>query len=720
MASSLFGIRTVQKQSSRVSLSARQRSAADTWLTMLEGGQMVGERENYLKFADIVLRSILGYDITRDVNFEKGAEFTIPSKNGGGGVCFECKPHGTDLFAPQHRSKGEHSTPLKQTWDYMGNGGLEFGVCTNFQEFVLLVTRPGYGYTRHHLFDFAVLADDPDRLKEFVWCFGADALGGPERVDGLADGTASEEHEITDEFYALFAEARLELADQFEGRGLARRDAVLWAQKFLIRLAFIFFAADRRLVGELSFGERMRAAAATPTMRSTKACAEVLDLFEAFDAGDGTLGVHAFNGGLFADKPPPQAKFPDILPDGQKNPVIDALIRMEGYDFDKVVGVHILGRIFEQSVSDIEGMLGDRPAARKAEGIYYTPEYVTDYLCRRAILPALSAPGRRDTDVAAVLDGWGPDLRGLEKRLHGLRVWDPACGSGAFLAKAVDVLLEVHYELHLRMEWAGEYDVKGYWQLDVWNAEAKAEQIIQDSIYGTDINPEAVETAMLSLFLRVADGGRKLPNLSRNVVVTDSVRGFDIRAVFPHVECFDAVVGNPPYVRQEMLHGKRAMRLADGWLSDVSVPSKSDYSVYFWLRGLNHLKEGGILGFISSDSWLSYGYGAVLRRVLSDRCDVLSLARPAFGVFRDAAVRTVLGLVRRGAPAGDVALADVAKPRDLPGGGATTCGRKTWDTATGTSTSSTFRPAQGCPWLSWQKPERLRGERPPAATRSLC
>ena len=85
MASLLFGIRTVQKQSSRVSLSARQRSAADTWLTMLEGGQMVGERENYLKFADIVLRSILGYDITRDVNFEKGAEFTIPSSNGGGG-----------------------------------------------------------------------------------------------------------------------------------------------------------------------------------------------------------------------------------------------------------------------------------------------------------------------------------------------------------------------------------------------------------------------------------------------------------------------------------------------------------------------------------------------------------------------------------------------------------------------------------------------------------
>ena len=551
----------------------------------------------------------------------------------------------------------------------MGNGGLEFGVCTNFQQFVLLVMRPGYGYTRYHLFDFGVLADDPDRLKEFVWCFGADALGGPERVDGLADGTASEEHEITDEFYALFAEARLELADQFEGRGLARRDAVLWAQKFLIRLAFIFFAADRRLVGELSFEERMRAAAANPTARSTKACAELLDLFEAFDAGDATLGVHAFNGGLFADEPPSQAKFPDILPDGQKNPVIDALIRMEGYDFDEVVGVHILGRIFEQSVSDIEGMLGDRPAARKAEGIYYTPEYVTDYLCRRAVLPALSAPGGCDTDVAAVLDGWGSDLRGLEKRLRGLRIWDPACGSGAFLAKAVDVLLEVHYELHLRMEWAGEYGVKGNWRLDVWNAEAKAEQIIRDCIYGTDINPEAVETAMLSLFLRVADGGRKLPDLSRNVVVADSVRGFDIRAAFPHVGCFDAVVDNPPYVRQEMLHGKKEMRLADGWLSDVLVPSKSDYSVYFWLRGLNHLKEGGILGFISSDSWLSYGYGAVLRRVLSDRCDVLSLARPAFGVFRDAAVRTVLGLVRRGAPAGDVTLADVAKPRDLPGGG---------------------------------------------------
>ena len=86
MATLLFGIRTVQRQSSRVALSAQQRSAADMWLTMLEGGEMVRERENYLKFADIILRNILGYDITHEVNFEKGAEFTVPSSNGGGGA----------------------------------------------------------------------------------------------------------------------------------------------------------------------------------------------------------------------------------------------------------------------------------------------------------------------------------------------------------------------------------------------------------------------------------------------------------------------------------------------------------------------------------------------------------------------------------------------------------------------------------------------------------
>lgn len=668
MTGSMFGPRTVRKQSEHVRLSDAQRRAAAKWLTKLNEG-LAGERQNYVKFSNVILRDILGYDTTDQLDYEKGVEFLFPGRDGKGGVCFECKSDGTDLFAVQRRFKGEHSTPVKQTWDYMGTHGVEFGVCTNFRKFVLLVMRPGYGSTRWHEFDFDALAEEPDRLREFVWCFGADALANSERVDGLVDGTAGEEREITAEFYELFAEARSMLVGYLEAGGLTRMDAVRWAQTFLNRLMFVFFASDRGMVGDLSFRERMEAAATRPTSRSTKACAEILDLFDAFNAGDTVLGVRPFNGGLFADKPPDGAKFADLLPDGRPNPITDILVRMDGYDFNTEVGVNILGGIFERSIPDIEGMLGDRPTARKREGAYYTPEYVTDYLCRQSILPAISADGSHPNDVVSAVDCWGEDLDGLEARLRGLRVWDPACGSGAFLAKAVDVLLEVHRELHVRKEAAGAYDVDGGQSLDKWNAEAEAERIILGSIYGTDVSREAVQTARLSLFLRVAGGGRKLPDLSRNVVVADSVRGFDMRAVFPGVDGFDAIVGNPPYVRQEMLDGKEEMQPAGGWLGDVAVPSKSDYSVYFWLHGLNRLREGGVLGFVSPDSWMSSSYGEELRGVLAERCDVLALARPDFSVFGDAAVRTVLCTVRRGRPAGAVALVNAAAPRDLAGSG---------------------------------------------------
>ena len=142
----------------------------------------------------------------------------------------------------------------------------------------------------------------------------------------------------------------------------------------------------------------------------------------------------------------------------------------------------------------------------------------------------------------------------LEDKFRRLKIVDPACGSGAFLLKAVDVLLEIHKKIRLLKETEGRYltelrkrkrgTVPRYWALDKWNEEDEAREIIEKNIFGVDLNRESVEITRLSLFLKVATTNRKLFDLSKNIregnsLVSDgSVAGskaFDWPAQFPDI-----------------------------------------------------------------------------------------------------------------------------------------------------------------------------------------
>lgn len=128
-----------------------------------------------MDFANIVLDDILGYT-TKKMDFEKNnVEFQYKDKdNKKNIICFEAK--GTeidDLFARQYRNKKEHSTPVKQTWDHIGNVGLDYGVCTNYKEFILITKE--HGYNKYHSFKFNSIKSDMEKLKEFVGVFSKKA-----------------------------------------------------------------------------------------------------------------------------------------------------------------------------------------------------------------------------------------------------------------------------------------------------------------------------------------------------------------------------------------------------------------------------------------------------------------------------------------------------------------------------------------------------------------
>ena len=183
------------------------------------------------------------------------------------------------------------------------------------------------------------------------------------------------------------------------------------------------------------------------------------------------------------------------------NPIIQNLLTLSSFDFQSEVSVNILGHIFEQSFSDLEELQETkRISKRKKEGIFYTPEYVTDYICRNTILPYFSRAGV--TTIDEVIQERAEDIDKLEEEFRRIKILDPACGSGAFLLKAVSILLELHKAIRVFKESKGSYTVyvskrKGvtsssYFRLEKWNEEEEARRIIERNIFGVDARARAL------------------------------------------------------------------------------------------------------------------------------------------------------------------------------------------------------------------------------------
>ena len=725
MKDDLVSPRTLERLCREVTPTEEQRAAADEWLALLGAGKLAEERTNHPRFSRIVLEGMLGYSAD-DILYEKGnVEFQYAPK-GRTLACFEVKGTSTaDLFAPQRRAKKEHYTPIKQTWDYMGSSGAEYGICSNYRHFVLITRR--FGYARHYMFDFEAVRREPDRLREFVGMFSKSRM-----VEGFVERahaeSASEERQLTEEFYDLYGRTRLMLVKEFEASGDDRAGAVARAQGFLNRLIFIFFVEDSGLSGrrDMFIDDVIGVLGGAVTHNTNRVWRHIVDeLFEFYRTGCDDPRVFAFNGGLFDAPMGGSASFPDkrrsgffdefrrrvgrnswefkekvrdaVGACGDVNPVIKNLLALASYDFQSQIRVTILGHIFENSITDLEEMLGRRESKRKGEGIYYTPWHVTRYICHRTIIPCLSQSGSA-SDPHDLVAEYAGDLDELDRRLDEIRILDPACGSGAFLIEAAQTLLEIHDEMRRHRASAGADGADGAdggaapdrSTLDPSIYDARVRRIAAENLYGIDVNPQSVEIARLSLFLLTASAGESLPDLSSHIVAADSVSPADgdgggrrewedmFAGVFAGGNPgFSAIIGNPPYVRQEAIRGpKDAMQLRPHPLraplelpDGFEIPRKSDLSAYFYVHSLGRLRRGGRLGFISSDGWMRAGYGAALQRALLDNTAIDVMAVADFKVFGGADVNTAVVVVERGTPqpGHTVRLAAAAGPADFAG-----------------------------------------------------
>jgi len=293
-------------------------------------------------------------------------------------------------------------------------------------------------------------------------------------------------------------------------------------QRILDRLIFIRNCEDRELEAA-TLRSRFREWLSRGKGRFVK---ELHDIFTYFDK--------EYNSKIFSMH---QCDILDIS-DEVLREIIEGLYHTKdgsiSYDFS-AIDADVLGNIYEQYLSNIlkktekRAKLTENHVHRKEQGIYYTPTYIVDYIVRNTL---------------------GELLKDEKVDVEKIRILDPACGSGSFLIKAFDVLNE-HY-LKNDKDYAQA-------QLDTAGRFTRKTRILQNNIFGVDLDKQAVEIAQLNLLLKIAEKGHRLPILEQNIKCGNSLiddekiagdKAFDWEKEFREIVNngdFDVVIGNPPY-----------------------------------------------------------------------------------------------------------------------------------------------------------------------------
>lgn len=619
----------------------RQLAAAAAYAETVRSKKFAKMKETAVRplFFEKILGDLLGYsqvqpDAAHTLAFEYplrgGSVDAALGRFGEEGVKdrivapFELKgPETQDLDAIM---PGRGRSPVQQAWDYANDApGCRWVLISNCVE--LRLYGFGRGRDAYEAFDLSRLDDRDERERLWFLLSAERLLGGA--TDALLRESDSAYRTVTNELYGQYRELRGKLveylAQETDGPKLTLAGAIEPAQKILDRILFIAFAQRTSLLPDKLLE---RARTAVNEFQPEPVWKNFRQLFRSVDQGNKRLDIWPYNGGLFAHDPVVDAiEIPDHL--------AVSLARLGEWDYRDDVPVTLLGHLFEQSVTDLEelralarGEEAPKVAKKKREGVVYTPDMVTRFLTAKTI--GLTLSERFETLLAK--HGKKPPKNGeaifTEKEreketafwrdyagaLRSLRIVDPACGSGAFLVAAFDLLAAEYSRVTRRLA-----DLENPIDFDPFD------EIVTKNLYGVDLNAESVEITRLALWLKTARTEHRLQNLEATIKAGNSLiddpaftdHPFDWRAAFPEVfkaGGFDIVIGNPPYVRMELIKPQKPY-LEKNY---VVAADRADLYAYFFEKGVSVLKDGGRLGFISSSTFFRTGSGENLRAFLGD------------------------------------------------------------------------------------------------------
>jgi hypothetical protein len=597
--------------------------------------------------------------------------------------------------------KGPYAmTPVQQGFSYSDkHAHAEFILVSNFREIRLYAREARQ--LKAWVFEFHRLQhEDRERLlRELAFFLSPENLiaqrpGQRPRLLEQIQAAPLEQERITRAFYQEFRAVRDAAQNHYQrlledlNDTSAQAKALLAAQKLLNRTLFAGFAQSRHLLPDGLLTELVEH---TGYLEEKPLYRNLKQLFRALDKGfraefrgkHAVLEVQEFNGGLFRS---------DDIVDGSgfalTEDLAKQLLHLADRDFVTELPISVLGHCFESSLGDLDAARGERQDTRHSDGIYYTPDWVTRYICRHTLKPLVERCQAEAIENTSKTLGPRPAGGDDATRwtLHSfhhtwnavadLRIADLACGSGAFLAMGLRVLREL-LEPAYREALAAASTLSDVPE-DSIHEDLPGFQILQDTprsralanlrslpplehcFYGVDLHAEAALLAQLSLWLESATPGRKLANLGEQIRVANSLSA-DWRQLFPEVNGFDAILGNPPYVRMELFKDQKPHLKAA--FPDVHQ-ERADLYCYFFQLSAELLKPGGRYGIIVSNKWLRAQYGQPSRTFLKARFQLDRLLD--FGelpVFEDAAVMPHILLATRLNGGGHQALRFAQIPR---------------------------------------------------------
>ena len=582
---------------------------------------------------------VLGYTLnpSPDYNLITEKKNENDAKKADGAILLDGKVMGV-IELKDHKTT-DLSKVEPQAFNYKSQHvGTRLVVISNFEKLRLYIDNA----VEHREWNLFTLTEDD--FRELYLCLAWQQVVNGTAVKMKAESVSSED-QITKALYRDYSQFKRALfADILKNNPVRDgEDEKEWqlllfkkTQKLLDRMLFIFFAEDCGLLPPNSMVQII------DQWEQLKEIDEYRPFYDRVKKYFGYMNtgfkgkkyeVFAYNGGLFK---------PDEVLDNIK--ITDDLLaehcrKLSEYDFESDVDVNILGHIFENSLSEIEEVTqqissGNAPTTskRKQDGVFYTPQYITKYIVENTV-GRLCAEKKQQMGIRE--DEYFSDQRRqlqtkkrLLDQLQQYREWllqitilDPACGSGAFLNAALRFLMDEH-----RLIDEMETKVSGY-TLEFQDVE---NSILENNLYGVDINEESVEIAQLALWLRTAKPHRKLNTLSGNIKCGNSLisdpaiagdKAFNWQEQFPQVferGGFDVVIGNPPYVRAELLPQQDIGYYRDNY--KVFNPDGDLFS-YFYEKGMSMLKPDGMFGFISN-TFDKTNAGKTLRKFIQENTKI--------------------------------------------------------------------------------------------------
>jgi type I restriction-modification system DNA methylase subunit len=563
--------------------------------------------------------------------------------------------------------KGTNTTDLSkvetQAFGYKNNQlGCNYVITSNFEKLRLYIDN-AVDFEEFNLFLLT-----KERFDILWLCLSSEYLlrDIPKKIK---NESLTQEENVTKKLYKDYASFRNEVFNAIQKENPEYDKLTLFkkTQKLLDRFLFIFFAEDRLLLPPNS----IRSIVNQWTDLRDK-YDEYFPLYDRFIKyfgymNTGHIGqqhdIFAYNGGLFApDKILDNIKINDDL-------LYKHTVNLSNYDFESEVSVNILGHIFEHSLNDIDEIQAEiqdvtteqSKTKRKKDGVFYTPKYITKYIVDNTV-GKLCEEKKTELDIQeaeyekerkgrqkATLKKLAQKIEDYRKWLLQITICDPACGSGAFLNQALEFLIVEHqYIDELQAKLFGDAMVLS----EVENA------ILENNIYGVDINEESVEIAKLSLWLRTAQKGRKLTSLNNNIKCGNSLiddptvagdKAFNWKNEFPEVFTkggFDVVIGNPPYVKardNEDVKGR----------TYIEATYKSPYKMWdlyvpFIEKGIDIVKEKGLSAMIIPDTIGKSDYTTKLVDLIEDNYYLYQIDFfPNIYVFQNVGVRSKITFIKK-------------------------------------------------------------------------